>query len=93
MKNLNKNLLSQLKNGEIAIDYTIVKNLDLLRLILKTAFPHDNSPCGDSDLYYSTSGLYWSGWHSNAHSEIPRVTVNDFLVGAESKEINNYEIF
>ena len=93
MENLNKDLLNQLINGEIAIDYTEVKNLVLLRLILKTAFPSDMLPSGSSELYYSKKGGYWGSYTIFDHRNIPRVTVNEFLVGAESKEINNYEIF
>lgn len=52
----NKELIDKLRNGEICIDYTNRNNLQLLRNILKEAFPEDKGaiPLGISN-YYSAN--------------------------------------
>lgn len=75
----NKNLIEKLRNGEIAIDNQGNPNVELLRAVLKEAFPKDrDSPQGRFKYYYKStcSEIFLS---SNVKLNLPTIPLNDFL--------------
>ena len=73
---LNKQLIEKLANGEIAVDNSN-SNLELLRAVLKEAFPKDNSiPQGKSTYYQKHSKDYWVALEFTI---LPTIPLSDFL--------------
>lgn len=91
--NLNKKLIEQLKNGEIALENT--HNLQLLRKILKTAFPEEKSYCNGSYIYYYKHPEIKNSWSSSDGKNLPTVPLLDFIEKEEYKftvdYVNNHE--
>lgn len=79
MNILNKKYIEQLAKGEIALDNS-VKNLELLRRILKEAFPKSVTAAG-GDNYYYKFGSNWSSSLNKAYiKHLPTIKLEDFLI-------------
>ena len=96
MRKINKELLKQLRDGEIAIQYNAKGksgDLDGLRLVLNTAFPDDISSEGTSDFYIaSRSSTRWVGRvRSDLHNEYKIVDLIEFFIMPKLGE--QYEIY
>lgn len=75
---LNKKLIQQLRNGEIAVENS--GNVEQLREVLKAAFPeYDELPFGYSK-YYSRSAINTDAWTvlSLHHKSKPAFKISDF---------------
>lgn len=75
--NLNKELIKQLSQGEIALEYD-KKSLDLLRQILKEDFPTEILESSGEYLYYQKYESLCT-WHPNNSTNLPTVKIQDFI--------------
>lgn len=76
---LNKKYIEQLAKGEIALDNS-VRNLELLRRILKEAFPKSVTAAGNDNYYYKF-GSRWSSSLNKAYiKDLPTIKLEDFLI-------------
>lgn len=95
MEELNQQLINQLKNGEITIYYTpsrgAKENLKKLIRVLKTAFPEDIAPSGESIYYrrHSNIPIRWTG--TNYDDGYREVLIDDFFKPSEVSI--NYSIY
>jgi len=73
----NKDLINKLKNGEIAINNQGNPNVELLRAVLKEAFPLCSSNAvGDCNKYgKNRNGKDWT----SIFVDLPTIPLNDFL--------------
>lgn len=74
----NKELIEKLKNGEIAIDNSGNPNVELLRAVLKEAFPQDCGDCGAYS-YYFLNSKYPNEFMGGHIAYLPIIPLNDFL--------------
>ena len=73
---LNKQLIEKLANGEIAVDNSN-SNLELLRAVLKEAFPKDHSIPEGLRRYYRKHGI--DSWTVHDSTILPTIPLSDFL--------------
>lgn len=79
---INKELINKLKRGEIAIDNTGNPNVELLRAVLKEAFPDDScslTTLGSFAYYCKSSKTFWRGISGDNDTNLPTIPLNDFL--------------
>jgi hypothetical protein len=79
--NLNKKLIEELGEGRIAIDNTGNLKLDLLKAIMKEAFPTYklfNCLGGIDTYYFKTTGILHI-WESSIKTDLPTVSLLDFI--------------
>ena len=74
----NKELIEKLKQGHIAIDNTGNTNVELLRAVLKEAFPQDFGDCGRYG-YYFLNNKYTNEFMGRDITNLPTIPLNDFL--------------
>ena len=80
---INQELINKLKNGHIAIDNTGNPNVELLKAVLKEAFPGDTFTKGyltGNDNYYYFDKNIATDWKSSKQTiNLPTIPLNDFL--------------
>lgn len=88
-------MLYQLRNGEITIHYSPSSgskdNLKKLTRVLKTVFPEDTGPSGESN-YYRRHSNSFSQWTASINPDGYRIVlIDDFF---KPSEVNiNYSIY
>lgn len=76
---LNKKYIEQLAKGEIALDNS-VRNLELLRRILKEAFPKSVTAAGGDNYYYKFGSKWLSSLNKAYIKDLPTIKLEDFLI-------------
>lgn len=87
---LNKQLIEKVAKGDVAIDNTGNPNLELLRAVLKEAFPQDKDIShGKAHFYQTVEGKYWSGHHKTS---LPTIPLLDFLEKEEAFPLDDFGV-
>lgn len=88
MYNLDPKQLEKLSKGEVAIDYRMVKNLELLNHIAEICTKAPQYFKGIADYYYVEGNLMPSTHNLPVRLKVlPLLTVNDFLEGKSELEL------
>lgn len=85
---LNKYLIQQLKEGKIAVKNT--GNVQLLRQILKEAFPTDAWSITGGNNYYQANPSNNRIWTARPQTDLPYVKTQEFFQTSKNKEMNRF---
>jgi hypothetical protein len=87
---LNKQLIEKVAKGDVAIDNTGNPNLELLRAVLKEAFPQDKDIShGKAHFFQTVEGKYWSGHYKTS---LPTIPLLDFLEKEEAFPLDDFGV-
>jgi hypothetical protein len=75
---LNKKLIQQLRNGEIAVEND--GTIEQLQQVIKEAFPKDKASTSGISTFYFKCVSDDISWDSEPNTELPFFSVNDFFI-------------